>query len=648
MNFSLVKGARVVIDDVTHTIDQHDKRGNYILISMDGLLVSKSREELLALYMQGQLVGEKPANDYMTLGPAMVDLSDLPDISGYSESEIHEAAVRHKFIEFALRNGSWNSSQDRISDLSLEFLETHGISISIKRTAVYESYKRYTGSAGNWLAQLPMKHRQGNWLMRKDEKTRCFVKSMFDKHYLTTEQHSIAHVYDEAEKAVHKYNKSQPKSEWIELPNPSYFYRYMHELDPFEVTLRRRGYMEAKRDFPSGAKVAKATRPLMRVEMDHTRGNIVLKDKETGLPWGCPTITLAVDAATGCVVGLYIYPEAPNFNCILGCLRHTVLPKDLGKLQLEGMSWTQYGIPREIVCDNGPDFHASGFPAALHDLGCDIVYCGVGQPQQKPHVERTIGSLSKMLMNRLPGTTFSRYQDTGAYDPEKMSDLSFREFVEIVVQWICTVYHNTPTDGMPTTPAERWEKTVQAADIRLPYDPLVVERLLGHTGNYTLNKGPLVVDGIAYSSEDLGDLRRRFGLGTNLLVRYFEENLNCIEVIDPQSRQPIQIPAVELEYTKGLTRHIHRLIQAYIRQQYKEKKHSPTLIQARIDLEEKIEKARLSSKKMKKGRRSKLAQEGVSSNAPGGLFVPLSQQERPVKFKYSGSPSDSLPEFDVE
>lgn len=647
MTFSFVKDQEIIIDGTSYIIDKHDPGGNYVLLSADGLIAIKARREMESLFIEGRLKGRRLISEPCTPA-AEINLDDLPDISGFTEQEIFCAGLKHKFIEHAIKIGPWSTSPLHIDVLSREFFAEYGKGMFYERTTLYVAWKRFTASGGNWQAQLPMRHRQGNRSPRLPGPIYEITKAMFGEHYLNASQKKVAYVIDKVEEKIHEYNMFRSPSAHIKMPSNSFFYAYKNDLNKLLVAQKRRGHMEAMREFPNGRPVPKATRALMRVEMDHARGNILLIDEDTGIEWGSPTITLAVDAANSCIVGLYISPLPPSFNAILGCLRHTCLPKSLLQPGMQGMEWPYYGIPREVVCDNGPDFHASGFPAVSMDLGCDIVYCGVGQAQHKPHVERAIGVLSEKLMNVLPGTTFSRYEDVGAYEPGKMAVITFREFVEIVIQWICTVYHQTPIKRTGTTPAERWTQTANAADIRLPTDPIIVERLLGHTGTYKLGKGPLEVDGIEYSSEVLGDFRCRYGLGMEFLVRYFDERTDHVEVIDPETRRPVRLPAVDQDYTKGLTRYMHSLAKRYRAEQFKQKKSSVTLLEARIALDEKIALARKSGKAIKKLGKEKLARGAHSSNAPDGHAKSTLTAAVPGGFVHTEGSDDKPIDFELE
>lgn len=69
------------------------------------------------------------------------------------------------------------------------------------------------------------------------------------------------------------------------------------------------------------------TRPLERVEIDHTLCDVHLVDEKTRKPIGRPWLTLVVDHYSGAVLGYHLSMNPPSAASVIAALRHAILPK---------------------------------------------------------------------------------------------------------------------------------------------------------------------------------------------------------------------------------------------------------------------------------------------------------------------------------
>lgn len=637
MNFSFTKGQSIRIDDQPYCVNFFNEKGQHQLIGEDGDLIIRSWDELIALYQHGRLSWVRSEQVPGLLPKDRFDPDNIPDLAGFKKAQIEEAGLKHLCIEYVLSKGPWSSTPSVLEPLINEFFLIHGKGRSYRASAMYKAYRRYLASETDWRAQLPTIYKRGNRKRRLSQELNVLVKETFEQLYLNHQQRTISEVYRQLEMKIYQINKLRDPKNKLVTPHKTVLYRLAKKYEKYTLMVKRKGHIEARKEFPSGHRVERPTRPMERVEIDHTVVDIVLVDEVTGLPWGRPTITVAVDYFSGCIVGLYLSAEPPSLNAVLGCLRHTCLPKNNDRPEMEGLDWPCFGIPRTLVCDNASEFHSRGLIHIALDLGIEIPYCGVGQGSQKGKVERTLGMMSKMLFHQLPGTTMSRYEDLGSYDPEKTSSITFQRFVRIVNQWICTDYHQSPNENTAKTPLEIWKGSASSADIRLPRDPALLERLLGSTRSYALRKGPLVIDKISYTSPELGELRRRIGVREHVVVRLFDEDLSYVEVIDPQTKQPFRVFAEDQAYTRGLTRNMHGLVRSKIKAEYKEKAKDESLMEARLAIQNEIESAVQVGKKLR--RRQKLAVKATSSLRPQGqpLAPEITPEESRQHYRWRGN-----------
>jgi transposase InsO family protein len=129
-----------------------------------------------------------------------------------------------------------------------------------------------------------------------------------------------------------------------------------------------------------------------------------------------------------------------------------------------------WGLPEAIKTDNGSDFIAKSTKRLFSALGIEHLICDPFSPEQKPHVERFIGTYQRGFTSLLPGflghnvaqrsviegrKSFSKRLGTAADEIFEV-DLTAEELQEHSTMWVERVYHHEPHSGLNgITPAER-------------------------------------------------------------------------------------------------------------------------------------------------------------------------------------------------
>ncbi|MFX5701149.1 hypothetical protein ABTE07_19995, partial [Acinetobacter baumannii] len=111
---------------------------------------------------------------------------------------------------------------------------------------------------------------------------------------------------------IWKENKFRIASEALTAPSLTTLINKIKALDPVLVTLHREGKHAAEMEFRVYQMGVSTTRPLERVEIDHTQLDLFVIDDQTGFPLGKPYITAAIDHHTGSVTGFYISFTPPS------------------------------------------------------------------------------------------------------------------------------------------------------------------------------------------------------------------------------------------------------------------------------------------------------------------------------------------------
>jgi len=251
--------------------------------------------------------------------------------------------------------------------------------------------------------------------------------------------------------------------------------------EPSRSTVRRRlgDYRDAQAQalarspdaqIPPGHLSADA--PLQIVQIDHTQADVFLVDEHFRKSMGRPWLSLAIDVATRCIVGVYVAMERPSAAVVAMLLTRVVMPKApwIASLGLD-VAWPMNGIPQTLHLDNAAEFKSRALRSGCSQYGMDLTYRPVGRPQFGGHIER----LNRTFMERLrglPGATGNSPKGRKARKSEQSASLTLAEFERWLVLEIAQRYHHADHEGlMGATPASAWKALGEVAPPRqLPMD----------------------------------------------------------------------------------------------------------------------------------------------------------------------------------
>lgn len=440
----------------------------------------------------------------------------------------------------------------------------------------------------------------------------------------------------------------------MKCPGRTTVYRWLGELQQDLVDLAREGAESTRMKYRAAIGMVKTRAILERIEIDHTPLDIIIIDLVTGLALGRPWITLAIDHNSRMIVGFYISIGAPSANSLLQCLRRSILPKEHLLAQYPDIKncWPAYGIPQLVAVDNGPDLHSTGFEQGCLELSIVVLFCGSKMSYQKGGIERFIRTMSAGLIHSLPGTTFSNPEQRGDYASEKQACLDMQTLTHLITKWIVDVYNVTPHRGINGRPLDRWQESAQTTPIALPVNPQQLELIAGIPAQRTLFHYGIEFEGLHYNDHIVQMIRRRTGKNTPVDIKYYEDDVGHIHVLDPDSKVYLRVPARDMEYAAGLTREMHRTIRAHARKKFGEQCNTPELLEAKREIQE-MAQAALQHKKMGY-RKSGARQFNLNSEAVLAKQDPLAEARKPAKRKKVVPPvdlpdglGDDLPEFSV-
>jgi putative transposase len=127
-------------------------------------------------------------------------------------------------------------------------------------------------------------------------------------------------------------------------------------------------------------------------------------------------------------------------------------------------------VPETIVCDRGMAFLSRTFRASCQALGISLQPAHPRTPTDKPHIERTLESVSTLFCQFVAGY-LGRSVDTRGADATSGPLWSMPELQELLDEWLVAVWQNRPHDGLRDpaapgrafTPNQKYAALVAAA-----------------------------------------------------------------------------------------------------------------------------------------------------------------------------------------
>lgn len=443
----------------------------------------------------------------------------------------------------------------------------------------------------------------------QEERNRELFHYVIDEYYMKQKSLRATKLPDKMRIAI----KTIQRYENCTVPSLSTLYRWIKELPEFEKVAKKKGWLQAKRDFPSGTPVIEPTYLNEAAEIDHTQLDINVVDPETGEVLGRPWLTVILEKMSRMVLGFYLSMDAPCARTVLKAFRHAILSKDYVKeafgIDIES-EYPCMGMPEQVQTDNGRDLHASEVQRVIGHF-CDVVYLPKGSPQMKGRVERFFRTLNEGLFHELDGTTFSNYIKCGDYDSKGEAIYTLADINRIVHKWVIDEYHVTVHRSLGISPLNFWKQHVDSMPpIRLPGSITEIDEMLWMREVRYLQKDGISYESLKYRSPQLMDIARQYGMNIELNIFVDPEDLSVIRVVIPNTKSTIDVPCVQAKYTMeqvSLAEHKNILQQANKEKAGARAIAEPVLIRTRQWLENIEAEAKGSKKGLNKKRKKKAA-----------------------------------------
>ena len=433
------------------------------------------------------------------------------------------------------------------------------------RNSLYNWMHAYTVSNYDVRSLIPdTKQRGGKDKPRLDPDVDTVIDSTIHDLYKKPEVVSIDDVLQEVACRIQELNMKQPEKKQLQDPSRASVARRIEELGMIERFTIRHGKRLAEQKFTQYGNHITTDMPGVIAQIDHTKADFIVIDDRDNLPLGRPTFTSCLDIGTRYPLGKYIGFEPPSYYAVMECLFHAISPKtDVREKYGTEHDWLAYGIPSTLVIDNGREFIGRDLSDACLSLGMILQRTPALTPHFKPEIERSFGTMETMLFHTVSGTTFSNPQERGDYNSVEEACIYLSDVEKILQTYIVDVYAESFHKGIEAIPARRWEEAVQAGFLpTLPDSVTDLQILLGRVDYREIWHYGIDFEKIRYNCDDLLIPRTKLK-GQKVKMKYHPGDLSKIYVFDPFDERYITVPALDQEYTQGLSLWKHRVIRNF-------------------------------------------------------------------------------------
>jgi putative transposase len=490
-----------------------------------------------------------------------------PDLASFSADAVAVAHWRLQVIEPLLRLSEKEVTSTRVKQRVEEVRknnpdESTKLRLAVSRASIYRWINAYRRSGNDIRTLLPkLGTRGGTGKSRLKQETTAIVDAILKAQCFRPEKVGLDDVLGLIAAKTEAENRLRSPGDPLPMPSRATLARRIEALDRQEIVEAQQGKRTASRKFAQIEKMQYPQLPYERVEIDHTRCDLLVIDEGDNLPLGRPTLTYCIDLATRYPLGYYLGFEPPSYFAVMECLYHTIAPKgNVRERYGTEHDWSAYGVPGTLVVDNGKEFIGQDLSDACEMLGTVLQQCPVMTPELKSGIERHFRSLNTGIFHTLPGTTFSNIAERGEYDSMKHACISLEELDKALTLFLVDIYAERFHRGLCGIPARHWDKAAATHLVpRLPPSKDELSILLGRVEWRVLQPSGIQFECLRYNDPSLGKLRNALN-GEKVKFKYHPGDLSRIYVFDPNEKCYYEAPALDQEYTQGLSFWKHRLI----------------------------------------------------------------------------------------
>lgn len=508
-------------------------------------------------------------------------------IAGLSENQLAEWELRKKYVaefqKMGVTRGQRKLIKANLPTVSKKLNDTPPPSANtiIRWLRIYEI-------SGNSAMSLLSKHAARRRPESLDENSAALVWDALHKNYFIKFGKTLAQTHGDYLMQVESIRtKRTEDAEKIQCVSLSTMARMAASLGGYKRDRARMGQSAAKIKWRHSVGGKTATRPLERVEMDHTVLDIYVIDDRTGCVLGRPVITLLVDTYSKYILSIYVSFENETLGRVCRAIQLMLRSKeDLTNEVPTECEWITPGKPETLVVDNSLAQQSPQLRQIGLMLGFDIEYCPVRSPWYKGVVER----LMKEVQRYFPaeGRTEKTQGISKKINPVETARLKYSDLRRCLIKWAVDVHpfviskrENTRpidllTEGLKNMPAAQHVTNLKALDF-----------MVGLTKDVRVRHDGVSMNHLSYQSAQLAELAKRQSAPNFVAtIRYDPNDLGRIWVCDPKDVACwIEVPCRQSEYANGLTLTQHKFIRSAIKENLNKKNAERLFLEKRSALE---------------------------------------------------------------
>lgn len=615
IRFSFRRGIRFFEGQRSWTVCRLLPDGRIQLEDQNTELINLSRGEIHEKFTKCEFIVDR---DSLNDDGSSCHLAVLRDLSTYPKKEQEGAIRREKYLSRLLREGPIKINPCELTERLKQLAEEFGDETPPSVSSIYRWNCRY--KAGKDITSLVARNENKGRRMGITGEIAEIVDAAIEGVHMNIQKNPKMAVVERVQIMVEDRNRKSLDGTNLIAPSRSTIYRYLKSLNRYVVDTARDGRDLQKTKYRMVLGAVQVNHINERWEVDHTPIDLLVYCEKSDLPMGKPWLTAIIDRYSRMIMGIYISFQSPSADSVLQALIHAILPKEefLKRYPDIKAMWPACGLPVELVCDNGMEFHSESIRKVCLELNIGLTYCAAKMPQQKGAIERFLRTANYNLIHRLPGTVFGNPKKRDEYASEENAAIGFETLVYLVTKWVVEIYNQSPHRALKTTPFNRWSKGMAESVIEYPASPQQLSVIAGKSTTRVLQHYGIELEGLKYNNMAIQDIRRSCGYDNkiDLDIKYFETDAGHIYVFHPLDKEYLRVDAIDHDYAAGLHRAEHQLIQKHLREQQVSVADITNLLRAKEELRILISKA-VHSKKMRS--RKKSAQlRGVDSNTPRG------------------------------
>lgn len=576
----------------------------------DGHLVQMPRPDLASSVANGEAS--------IVVGDRKRKISERQDLSALPEKDQDELRRRLVYVKL-VEKPQVAASGATLMKASIEIGAAGlGDQKPPSVATLYNWCKSYRRSGGDAAALVPQSKHRGNRQRRFDPEVLDVLQNVINERFLVTSRPRPTDVYSAVTVEIERLNAYRPSFDQLAIPTLRTLYREIEKLDPYTYLKGRYGKYIADKETRHVGKGAFSSRPLERVEIDHTLLDIIVYDPELDIPLGRPTLTIVIDHFSRLPLGFYLGFEAPSTASVMMALRCAINTKEWVNERYPDITgiWPCYGVPEVLVTDNGPEFHSKDLELACAQLGITIQHNKVKSPWTKGVVERIFGEINRSLLCDAPGKTFHNKDARSENDAVGEASVPVALLEHVLCKWIVEIHAKKMHDGIQAIPLERWNEGVEEFPPRLISDQEDLNVLLSCFREVRkVHPKGIVLEGIWYNSRRLTELRNSSTKDFQLDMKFDPTNLGRIHVRDPRTNIYFEVPALDQEYAEGLGLWPHKITRKCLREMGSRQVDSTERAKVKEYIHELIQE----TSKTKKRKRTTNAKIGRFLESSGGL-----------------------------